>query len=313
MSTESTDNDDDFQKEIVELFSQEAQDWLVQIDAALTELEGHAAPDRHTQLVDAIVRAITSLGGSAATINLSEVERATFALLPFIDLVRDRTTTTPQDFTTIRQQFAVVKHAVCDATGSPLSDGPPLEKAGAADGWDVLTQLNALRSLETTDDRTRPSAGHLTARVIARLEQEAAQGRTSLDPGLITHMLGEFTRADDELLQDLHQTLPEVRHALEQLQRTVGNGAAPDLTPVLHDVERLQSRAELVNAVPIVTFLGGLSRLLSLIVRRRVAITSTKLEAVGARLTTLLAMTEEWVERGRQERSAIASLLPAAQ
>ena len=311
MSNEATNSEDDFQKEIVDLFSQEAQDWLLQIDAALTELEGHAAPDRHTQLVDAIVRAVASLGGSAATINLSEVERATFALLPFIDLVRDRTTTTPQDFATIRQQFAVVKHAVCDATGFPLQDGPPVEETSAAAGLDVLTHLTALRSLETSGDRTRPSDGHLIARVIGRLEQEAALGRTSLDPGLIARILEEFTRADDELLQDLQQTLPEIRRVLESLRQPVADAPALDFAPVLDDVERLQSRAELVNAVPIVTFLSGLSRLLSLITRRRLAITSTKLEAVGARLTALLAMTEEWVESGRQERAAIASLPPA--
>ena len=55
-----------------------------------------------------VVRGITSLGGSAATVNLSDVERATFALLPFIDTLKDRTTATRQDYVTVREQFRIV-------------------------------------------------------------------------------------------------------------------------------------------------------------------------------------------------------------
>ena len=87
MSTEPEQTEDDFQKELIDLFGQEAQEWLLQIHSALTELESQVSGDRHAQLVDAIVRGITSLGGSAATVSLSEVERTTFALLPFIDTI----------------------------------------------------------------------------------------------------------------------------------------------------------------------------------------------------------------------------------
>lgn len=70
MSTEPEQTEDDFQKELIELFGQEAQEWLIQIHSALTELESQPDTDRHVQLVDAVVRGITSLGGSAATVNL---------------------------------------------------------------------------------------------------------------------------------------------------------------------------------------------------------------------------------------------------
>ena len=117
VSTEPEQTEDDFQKELVELFGQEAQEWLIQIHSALTELESQPDLDRHTQLVDAIVRGITSLGGSAATVNLSDVERATFALLPFIDTLKDRTTATRQDHVTVREQFRIVIASVTAATG----------------------------------------------------------------------------------------------------------------------------------------------------------------------------------------------------
>lgn len=39
VSTEPEQTEDDFQKELIELFGQEAQEWLIQIHSALTELE----------------------------------------------------------------------------------------------------------------------------------------------------------------------------------------------------------------------------------------------------------------------------------
>ena len=68
MSAEPEQTQDDFQKELIELFGQEAQEWLVQIHAALVELESPPDSDRHSQLIDAVVQGITSLGGSAATV-----------------------------------------------------------------------------------------------------------------------------------------------------------------------------------------------------------------------------------------------------
>ncbi len=124
MSTEPEQTEDDFQKELIDLFGQEAQEWLGQIHSALAELEGQPDADRHRQLVDAVVRGITSLGGSAATVNLPDVERATFALLPFIDTVKDRTTATSQDFSTVREQFRLVVTSVTTATGLSLDLGP---------------------------------------------------------------------------------------------------------------------------------------------------------------------------------------------
>ena len=125
MSIETEKSDDDFQKELVELFGQEAHEWLLQIQSALVELETQPNIDRHIQLVDAVVRGITSLGGSAATVNLPEVERTTFALLPFIDTLKDRTTMTKQDFATVREQFRLVIASVRIATGITIDIAPP--------------------------------------------------------------------------------------------------------------------------------------------------------------------------------------------
>ena len=134
-------------RKTIELFGQEAQGGL-QIHAALVELESLPDSDRHSQLIDAVVRGITSLGGSAATVSLPDVERATFALLPFIETIKDRTTATKQDFSTVREHFRTVIASVKVATGITLDIDPLPEAAPAPEPvLEFLHLLNALHQL----------------------------------------------------------------------------------------------------------------------------------------------------------------------
>ncbi len=313
MSTDIQHNEDDFQKELVELFGQEAQEWLLQIDAALTELETQPAPDRHSQLVEAIVRAITSLGGSAATINLPDVERATFALLPFIEIVRDRTTASKQDYFTIRQQFSIVKASVVTATGVVLDTDPAAGEAASAPAViEIAALLNSLRELHDTCARTRSWTRHLVNNVIRRLDQEAAHGTTQIEPAAVQRMLGELTGADDELYVDLQQTLPDIKRMVDTVKTRPSCRPLPsdDLTPCAHEVDRLHKRAQHINAAALVPFLTGLRSFLALLAQGRLGLPSNKLEAVAARIAAVLDMTHEWVQSGREEHEAIMTILP---
>jgi len=315
VSTESPHYDDEFQKELVELFGQEAQEWLVQIDAALTELEAEATTERHVQLVEASVRAITSLGGSAATINLPEVERATFALLPFIDMIRDRTTASKQDYFTVRQQFSVVTASVREATGLTFGAdqpaGTPTCGTGAAN---LLPLLNSLRELHETCARTRNWTRHLIQNVIRRLEQEGREGKEQIEPGTFLRMLEELSGADDELFLDLQRTLPDVRRAVDSLKAHPACRPLPsdDLMPSLMEVERLHGRAESLHAASLAIFLAGLRNFISLLVRRRLGVGANRLEAVAARIGAVLDLTHAWIQSGREEREAILKVLPGA-
>jgi HPt (histidine-containing phosphotransfer) domain-containing protein len=313
VSTETVHNDDEFQKELVELFGQEAQEWLVQIDAALTELESEVTTERHVQLVETSVRAITSLGGSAATINLPEVERVTFALLPFIDMIRDRTTASKQDYFTVRQQFTVVTASVREATGLIFGAEPPAGTVpcGTA-AISLLTLLNSLRELQETCARTRNWTRHLIQNVIRRLEQEGREGTEAIEPAAFLQMLEELAGADDELFLDLQRTLPDVRRAVESLKADPASGRLPsdDLTPSLSEVDRLHGRAESVHATRIATFLAGLRNFISLVARRQLGVGATRLEAVTARIGSMLDLTHDWIQSGREEREAILKVLP---
>ncbi len=315
MSTEPEQTEDDFQKELVELFGQEAQEWLLQIHSALTELEGQVDPDRHSQLVDAIVRGITSLGGSAATVNLSDVERATFALLPFIDTLKDRTTATSQDYATVRDQFRLVIDSVTTATGLTLDLGPTPEAAPAAEPVaDLMTLLNTLRSLYDQRTAGRPSPRSLILQVMQRLEQEARQGRGQITPQDFRQLVVELQGVDEQFLQSLQQQLPSIAFLLGQL-RQEGPGALASgdgLSRSLQHLEQLHGAAKQANATMLVDFLNGLQSFLTIVSQRRLAVAAQKIEAVEARLRAVLTMAQDWLAAGRSEREAMDQLLPAA-
>ena len=50
----AADTADDFQKELVDLFVQEAHEWLQNIHVALDELQQGPAPERHAKLIGII-------------------------------------------------------------------------------------------------------------------------------------------------------------------------------------------------------------------------------------------------------------------
>jgi chemotaxis protein histidine kinase CheA len=314
VSTEPEQTDDAFQRELVELFGQEAREWLVQIHSALTELESQPDPDRHTQLVDAVVRGITSLGGSAATVNLSDVERTTFALLPFIDILKDRTTATKQDYVTVREQFRIVILSVTTATGITLDLGPahgtPPQSEPTAD---LLTLLNALRTLQDTNVMD-PSSRSLIPQVMQRLEQEARQGTTQIQPGNFHQILLDLQSADEQLLQSLREQLPVVTDGLTRLRSEGITVLEPDnvFGSCIQGIEHLQGIAKQANATSLVTFLAGLQSFLFLIIHRRVVLESQRLESVEARIRAVLVTIEGWIAIGNQERDAMSRLLPTA-
>lgn len=315
LSIEPEQTEDEFQKELVELFGQEAQEWLLQIHSALTELEGQPDPDRHMQLVDAVVRGITSLGGSAATVNLSDVERATFALLPFIDTLKDRTTATNQDYVTVREQFRIVSASVTTATGMTLDLGPSSEVPPQSEpAADLLTLLNALRTLHDEHAAAGLPSRRLIPQVMQRLEQEARQGVGQMQATRFHQILVDLQGADEQFLGTLRQQLPAVAQSLTRLRREGLAILEPDdvLGGCIQNLEQLQGIAKQANASPLVTFLSGLQSFLSLIVQRRVVLASQRVESVETRIHAVRATIEEWITAGQQEREAMGRLLPAA-
>ncbi len=315
MSIEPEQTEDEFQKELVELFGQEAQEWLLQIHSALTELEHQPDLDRHTQLVDAVVRGITSLGGSAATVNLSDVERATFALLPFIDTVKDRTTATKQDFATVRAQFRIVIASVTAATGMTLELGESQEDPGQSEPTaDLLTLLNALRTLQDDYAVGGLSPRSLIPHILQRLEQEARQGTGQIQATSYHQMLRDLQMTDAQCLDAIRQQLPVVAQHLNEIRMEGWTTLKSNhtISTCIQNIEQLQGIAKQAHATPLVTFLTGLQSFFSLLAQYHRAISSQRVEAVEARLRAVLVTLQEWITAGEHERDAMGRLLPLA-
>lgn len=314
-SMDAEQNQDDFQKELIELFGQEAQEWLVQIHSALTELESQPDSERHAQLVDVIIRGITSLGGSAATIDLPEVERATFALLPYIETLKDRTTVTQQDFSTVREQFRIVVACVKGATGITLEMEPPAEAVPAPEpAMDFLTLLNALRALQDQQPTNANVSRSLIALVIQRFEHEARQGGEVIQAATFQQILQELRRTDAHCLDVLMQELPGIARYVSRL-RVEGAGVAEPEQPLglsLERLQHLQSVAKQANATMLVTFLVGFQNFLSLIIQRRISVGKHRLQSVEGRILVMAGMVEEWIATGQKEFEAMSRLVPTA-
>jgi chemotaxis protein histidine kinase CheA len=315
VSTESEQTQDDFQKELIELFGQEAQEWLVQIHAALVELESLPDSDRHSQLIDAVVRGITSLGGSAATVSLPDVERATFALLPFIETIKDRTTATKQDFNTIRELFRIVIESVRVDTGITLDLLPTQEAAPAPETvLDFLTLLNALHQLQDELVAQVGMARSLIPVVMQRLEHEARQGAGQIQAAKFQELLVTIQSTDAQYLGSLRQDLPGVALHLSRLRAgglaILASDAGFDAP--MQMVARLQDIAKQTHATPLVTFLTGLQNFLTLVVQRRIDVAAHRLQSVETRILAVASMVEEWIADGQKELEMMSRLAPSA-
>ncbi len=315
VSSESEQTQDDFQKELIELFGQEAQEWLVQIHAALVELESLPDSDRHTQLIDAVVRGITSLGGSAATVSLPDVERATFALLPFIETIKDRTTATKQDFNAVREHFRLVIESVRVSTGITLDIDPSPEAAPAPEpAVDFLTLLNALHQLQDELAVQGGMARSLIPIVMQRLEHEARQGAGQIQASKFQELLVATHHTDAQCLGSLRQDLPGLALHLSRLRaggRAMLTSDAGFDAP-LQMVASLQDIAKQANATSLVTFLTGLQNFLTLVVQRRIDVAAQRVQSVETRILAVASMVEEWIADGQRELDMMSRLVPSA-
>lgn len=310
----AADTEDDFQRELVELFVQEAREWLEQIHVALDELQQGPPAERHADLVNTIVAGLTNLGGSAATVNLSEVERASFSVLPFVDAVKDpRTPASAQDFLALCRQFGHIGSALTRATGISFDQGPGT-RPSVPESVPIQNMLDAFRELHR--DAGRPRSGrNLCELIISQLEQQLRNGERHLDVAQLEQFLDRLSQDEDDFLQTILDGFPCIA---DHLRRLKADGIeACDRAGVLQDslqqVSRLRAAAQQAHATPVMTFLAGLQTFLSVVTQRRPPLPGTRLDAVERRVRAMLGSIQEWVEAGRAERTEIGRLLSRAQ
>ena len=311
----AAETEDDFQKELVELFVLEAHEWLQNIHVALDELQQAPVPERHAMLIGTISAGVTNLAGSAATINLPDIEKASFEAIPFIEALRDpQKQFSVQDFLALCKQLGKIHTALTHATGISFeSDGAGTVGEAVGQSLTSVEFLHALQSLKNSQTSSMMSGHNLIRILIEQIEGQVQAGVERIDPTVIQGYLVRVSDAEESFLKAIDQRVPEILRTMSDLKVTqdVASSGSVAFEASLQDVARLRAAAQQVNASSAMMFFSGLHSLLTVVAQRRVFLAATRVESVKVRLHTMGVAIHQWVEHGRAQRAAIDQLLPA--
>ena len=310
------DSTDDFQKELVDLFVEEAHEWLQNIHVALDELQQGPAPVEHIKLIGMILAGVTNLGGTAATINLPDVKHASFAAVPFIEALQDPLKAfAAQDFLSLCKQLGQIHTALTRATGLSFEDvGSDAADEAVHARLSPGEFLQALQGLQEKQSPSIVSGRNLINSLTEQMEGQVQAGVERIDATVIQGYLARVSEAEESFLKAIDERVPEIVKKMSAL-KVDGSEASSRMTAIeasLQDVARLRADAQQVNAGSAMLFFTGLHSLLTVVAQRRVLLAPTRVESVKARLHSMGGAIRQWVEHGRAQRAAIDQLLSAS-
>jgi hypothetical protein len=329
-----------FQHEVVGLFALEAREWLAQIQTALEKLGAGADGMVRSKLYGLILNGITNLAGSAAAVQLSEIEAMASNLLPILkDVDKPESKWTTETLRPLQVGLDRITEAVHhlsgerdDAGGSdrrprqlesdpeesePYSEAtmrhppPALQRSEWAASSRPLIQ--ALQELHRARARSIQPARDVLETVISRAQQEVGERQDHMTVEVIKRILHDLDRLDEEFLREVHERVPAMTERMIHLreQGTPDFVTASQLDPILVHVEALQQFAKTIDAATITMFLQGLKFFLSAATYRKVDTLPQRLQTMEERIQTLIPMAEQWVTLGRLERTSIEEILSA--
>ncbi|MBH0186323.1 MAG: HD domain-containing protein [Nitrospira sp.] len=332
-------DDRTFQKEIVGLFALEAREWLAQIQAALEKLGAGADGAMRSKLYGLILNGITNLAGSAATVQLSDIEAMASNLLPILrDVAKPELPWTAATLRPLHAGLDRIAEAVYRLSGESADTGTPEGTANRAEpgrresepysesamhdppaflqrsDWAASARplLHALQELQRARARSVQPARDVLETVISRAQQEVGERQDNITVEVIERILHDLDRLDEEFLRELHERVPAMTEHIIQL-REHGNldfVTVSQFDPILVHVDALHQSAKTVDAVTITMFLQGLRFFLASTAYRKVDALPQRLRAMEERVQTLIPMAEQWVALGRLERTSIEKILP---
>lgn len=307
----SSDASDEFQKELVDLFIQEAHEWLQNIHVALDELQQGPPPERHASLIHTLTAGVTNLGGSAATINLPDVEQASFAALPFIEAIADpKTTCSVNDFLLLCKQLGQIHTALTNATGVSFEkEGSETTVEAVEASFSPSEFLQLLRGLQLSSELTASTGRDLIRTMIEQMEGQVHAGVQQLGVDVVRGYLERMAESEDAFIKIVDDHVLSLTARLKQLA-DAGSPPSVILESAIQEVAKLRAEAQEVNAGLALAFFGGLQSLLSIVLQHRVRLASAKIDAITSRLGTITQLVRQWVERGNAERTAINQALP---
>lgn len=325
-----TPEEDQFLEEVIGLFALEGQEWVTQIDQARKELAASPPADRAEKQWEAIRRALTNIGGSAATVELTAVERVALALLAVAEALQRRESPAgsaqwavfsegTERLGAVLGELAEKKagsfpdlEALCQKLGeavrAPAAAAPePAVPSGAADAGQLVEALVALQQ----EAQRKPQAGH---HLVERVLQAVQNGHSPMGEearSIVMRTVQELEGKDRTFFEQAEQRIPRMMQELGEFQ-SMGQENLPSeerTGRLLEDIQSLKDAAAAAGATAMAVFCTGLETFITVAARRRLAIAPQRFETVAARLGEMRRWAFDWMEAARTESSAIQHLL----
>ena len=155
-------NDEDFRNELVELFALEAEEWLQQAKTAVQDLQREQGAQANPKLLEIIQQALSNLGGSAATVELPDIEKLAYGMLPTLEAIRSESDPASSGhLTSIQESLERLTENIRAISGEP---------AGAEES-DAIDDIAAAME---------PASPHISLDALRRVHEQLAQaGRAS--------------------------------------------------------------------------------------------------------------------------------------
>jgi len=329
--------EDEFQEEVLRLFALEALEWIRQVKAALLELEGAPAQERIQTLYDVILRSLTNLKGSAATVELPCIENLTFTLVPLLQRMQGKkmSTTSPQ-YAALRQGLEALSSAIqmlsiAETKTAVMAELESISRRQAEAVQAAIVSADAKTAGAAAEDSATSQQGALIEALMAlkRPRSPALEHSRSLVEGVLRKIHGAdnqetkaLATAIKRMMQELEaldvRFLEEARQratAIGKLLSGIKNGAVDSpvqkntIEKALHEIALLHEASRTADAGGMEMFLHGLESLLLDLHYKRIKIPPQKFQTVTSRVDTLLSMAQRYVEEGRAERKAIDEIL----
>jgi len=335
----SSPHEEAFLDEVLGLFVLEAQEWISQSSNALLELEHHPASDRKPKLFDTIACSITNLGGSAATLELRDLEKLAFGVLPLLQVLQERSShpSGPQ-IDALREGMNGIISAVQKLNETKTGAVPDLEallqriakaakeperaesngQARAPSSSPPVTAEPSTAVIDRLFDFQRhypgtfESSRHLVDVVIKKAKNDYGErGWRYLDAPSVIQIIQELDKVDEQFLGELRTRLPTIAGIFADLKSPhcdmlLSSGR---LEKLLCEVQRLHDVARSIEAKSVMLFFHGLHAFLTILANKSTEIPSHRVNAVESRLNSVMATAQQWAEMGKLERAAMQQVV----
>lgn len=346
MGVHKNPSHDQFQEEVLRVFALEASGWITHINEAFTELERGAASERSPDLFETILRDLTNLKSSAATVHLTAIEQMVVTLVPIFQTIREtESDASSEPYAVLRQSLdaltaTIQALAMAEKKTAVAPDLERIMQRSTSPATILLSKDPIRRMFQTTPDQLKmareaealdatptaiieallklkqaPSPSAEFSRNVVEIILRKAHGIVEQDFAVawiseMSRIMESMEVLDRRFLEEAQQRLAAITKIMEDLKAGgTDSGAQKSMRRAIRETAFLYDAARDVDATVIAQFLHGLETLLMGAAYLEIPLNPQRMDLVMSRLSTLLPLAQKWVEAGRTERETIEKAL----